>query len=272
MMGQGKKSAVLKGVPRGIEGILKSLTERGIRMVQDKADRFLFKWYHGPIMSYMLALTFEGLGWKTTFAESEFLKWRSIDLDVRKPHDFRPDYEAKDAESFFACEIKVGYTRKRRSPLPETDKHVAQFRREAKTTVQWAKRFKLTPVYGLVLGCDLPVKVCKELKRISKHFILVKVKPSEPGLETCYPVIEEIQGYEISDLKHQFNANSQKEWRRFADYNTSILRWLANTDYPSPISAAEGFAKKIFGKNPSDIKWQNLFSSLSVGKSLSKWS
>ena len=72
-------------------------------MVQDKADRFLFKWYHGPIISYMLALTFESLGWKTTFAESEFLKWRSLDLDVRKPHDFRPDYESKDTESFFAC-------------------------------------------------------------------------------------------------------------------------------------------------------------------------
>ena len=240
-------------------------------MVQDKADRFLFKWYHGPIISYMLALTFESLGWKTTFAESEFLKWRSLDLDVRKSHDFRPDYEAKDIESFFTCEIKVGYTRKRKSPLPETDKHVEQFRREAKNTVKWAQRLKLKPVYGLALGCDLPAKVCKELNQISKHFILLKVKSSEQGLETCYPLVDKIQGYEIPDLKHQFNANSQKEWRQFANYNKSILRLLAKTDYPSPRSAAEGFAKKVFGKNPSEIKWQNLFSSLSVGKPISKW-
>ena len=240
-------------------------------MVKDKADRFLFKWYHGPIISYMLALTFESLGWKTTFAESEFLKWRSLDLDARKPHDFRPDYESKDTKSFFACEIKVGYTRKRKSPLAETDKHVEQFRREAKTTVKWAKQLNLKPVYGLALGCDLPVKVFKELNQISKQFILLKVKSSEHGLETCYPLVEKIQGHEIPDLKHQFNANSKKEWRRFANYNKSILRLLAKTDYPSPRSAAEDIAKKLFKKDPEKIKWQNLFSSLSVGKPISKW-
>jgi hypothetical protein len=219
----------------------------------------------------MLALTFESLGWKTTFAESEFLKWRSLDLDVRKPHDFRPDYESKDTESFFACEIKVGYTRKRKSPLPETDTHVEQFRREAKNSVTWAKQLNLKTVYGLALGCDLPAKVSKELNQISKNFVLLKVKPSEQGLETCYPLVEKIQGYEISDLKRQFNANSKKEWRRFANYNTSIQSLLAKTEYPSPKSAAEAMAKKVFGKNPSEIKWQNLFSSLSVGKPISKW-
>jgi hypothetical protein len=219
----------------------------------------------------MLALTFESLGWRTTFAESEFLKWKSSDLDNRKPHEFRPDYEAQNNEAFFACEIKVGYTRKRKSSLPETDKHVEQFRREANNTVKWAKRLKLKPVYGLALGCDLPVKVCKELNQISKHFILLTINSSEQGLETCYPLVEKVQGYEISDLKHQFNANSQKEWRQFANYNKSILRLLAKTDYPSPRSAAEGFAKKIFGKKPGEIKWQNLFSSLSVGKSINKW-
>ena len=76
---------------------------------------------------------------------------------------------------------------------------------------------------------------------------------------------------DFRNAEQQFNENSQIEWRQFANYNKSILRLLAKTDYPSPRSAAEGFAKKVFGKNPSEIKWQNLFSSLSVGKPISKW-
>ena len=240
-------------------------------MVQDKIDRFLFKWYHGPIISYMLALTFESSGWRTTFAESEFLKWKSSDLDNRKPREFRPDYEAQNNEAFFACEIKVGYTRKRKSPLQETDKHVEQFRREAKNTVKSAEQFKLKPVYGLALGCDLPEKICKELSKISKNFILLKVKPGEQGDKNYHPLIEKVQGYKIPELKRQFNENSKKKWRQFANYNQSIIKLLASTDFPSPRSAAEDIAKKLFKKDPNEIKWQNLFSSLSVGKSLKYW-
>lgn len=218
-----------------------------------------------------MALTFDSMGWKTTFGESEFLKWEHPDLETRKTHDFRPDYEAINSDSFFACEIKVGFSRKRKSELSTKDPHIKQFKREAKNTVESASIHNLKPIFSLALGCDIPKSLLNILNKTSKNFIFIHFIPSKQDEETCHPIIVKTKGYQLLGLRRRFNSVSQKKWSRFDKYNSFMLELLNTKEHKTPRSAAEDIITKIFNKNPEVTKLQNLFSSLSVGKSLKYW-
>ena len=236
-----------------------------------KEDRFLFKWYHGPVLTYLVAQTFEDMGWKTTFGESELLRWNSPGIKKRKSREFRPDYEAFNAKFFLACEIKVGVTRKRKSEISSRDHHTSQFIREAKQTVRRAKSLKLKPIFALALGCNIPGSLMKRLTKHAKNFLFLHLKPSSMKNEYCYPLIHETSGYRLKPLKNRFNSVSQKNWPMFKKYNKSIKTVLNKNKYIDPRSAAYDILDRVFKQDPGEVKLQNIFSSLTVGKKLSKW-
>ena len=176
-----------------------------------------------------------------------------------------------NSDFLFACEIKVGYTRKRKSPLSEKDKHIQQFLRESNNTVELARHLDREPIFSLALGCDLPKNLFNQLCNMSKKFMLINLVPSDQNSETCYPKIQKIKGYNLRGLKDHFNSFSQKNWTKFEKYNRLIKKLLNSKSYRNPRSAAEDIIVKVFKKDPNKVKLQNLFSSLSVGRSLSKW-
>ena len=242
--------------------------------IENRESRFLFNWYHGPVITYMLFHVFKKLGWSVTFGESEFLKWELPTLTNRKPKDFRPDFEAVSSKYFFACEIKVGFSRNRKSELSLSDPHISQFLRESKFTVNRADSLGLKPIYSLALGCSIPSDLFAKLQKSSGNFIFLKITPSNYETEICNPVIDDIANTNKSDLlslKHHFNSTSSEKWSRFAKYNRSIKKLLNATNHNSPRSAAIDIIKNVFREDPKSVKLQNLFSSLSVGRSLNSW-
>ncbi|MHC4459005.1 MAG: hypothetical protein ACYS0I_18340 [Planctomycetota bacterium] len=236
-----------------------------------RENRFLFKWYHGPVLTYLLALSFEGMGWKTKYGESELLRWNSPGIGKRKHREFRPDYEAVNSTSFLACELKVGFSRKRKSELSTSDPHVSQFIRESKHTVKRANSLGLKPIYALVLGCELPTSLMNHLSKLSKNFLFIQLVQSSTENECCYPLIHKANGYKLKLLKSRFNSVSRKNWPMFENYNKSIKKRLRKKNHKDPKSAADDILNRVFKQNPGEVKLQDIFSSLSVGKKLSSW-
>jgi len=186
-------------------------------------------------------------------------------MPSRQPNVSRVDFEARNREIFFGCEIKVGWSKKRKR-IGISDPHLGQFRKEAKKIVDIASNFNLKPHYSIALGCRISDELLQNIQSICKDSSVFVFRPNEED-SSSFPVIKEVIGSDIDVcLINAMNNISKERWNTYKDWNSKIesLAQKANT----PEDIFNHFAKNILKRNPEDVNWQNLFSSQ---HSHSKW-
>jgi len=221
-------------------------------------DKMLFKWYQGPVIADILTKGFEKNNFEVVFAESEIVRQCYPNMPSRQPNVSRVDFEARNREIFFGCEIKVGWSRNRKK-IGMSDPHARQFLKEAKKTVDIASNFDLKPHYSIALGCEISGELLQSIQSICKNSSVVVLRPNEED-SSSFPIIKEVIGSNIDVcLTNTINDISKKRWNIYEYWNTVIkcLALKANT----PQDVFNCFVKKELKRNSEDVMWQNLFSS-----------
>jgi hypothetical protein len=126
-------------------------------------DKMLFKWYQGPVIADILTRAFEKNNFEVVFAESEIVRQDHPNMPSRQLNVSRVDFEARNREIFFGCEIKVGWSRNRKK-IGMSDPHARQFRKEAKKIVDIASNFNLKPHYSIALGCKISDELLQSIQ------------------------------------------------------------------------------------------------------------